>query len=89
MWRKKYGGIVKSYLDKITMSLHSQGLKVEASIEKGNPAECILQCAEITGCDLIVIGTYGYTRAIRWCTGRVAINIIWAQIDIPILIVPT
>jgi nucleotide-binding universal stress UspA family protein len=82
-------GIVRAYLDKIINSLRTQGLKVEAAIEKGNPAECILRYAEITGCDLIVIGTYGYTRATRWRTGSVAINIIRAQIDIPILLVPT
>jgi len=82
-------GIVKAYMDEITQSLQTQGLSVEAVIEKGNPAEGIIQYAEKTGCDLIVIGTYGYTRPTRWRTGSVAIKIIRAQADIPILIVPT
>lgn len=82
-------GIVQAYLDRITTSLRTQGLRVEAAIEKGKPSECILQYAENTGCDLIVIGTYGYTRATRWRTGSVAMNIIRAQIDIPILLIPT
>lgn len=82
-------GIVRDYLDKIAISIRTEGLKIEAVIERGNPSECILQYAQITGCDLIVIGTYGYTRAIRWGTGSVAMNIIRAKIEIPILIVPT
>lgn len=86
---KDIEGIVKDYLDKITMSMRTQGVKVESAIEKGNPSECILQYAQTTDCDLIVIGTYGYTRAIRWGTGSVAMNIIRAKIEIPILIVPT
>jgi nucleotide-binding universal stress UspA family protein len=82
-------GIVRDYLDNITKSLRTQGLDVEAAIEKGKPAECILKYAERTGCDLIVIGTYGHTRATRWHTGSVATNIIRARIGIPMLIVPT
>lgn len=82
-------GIVKDYLEEITSSLRTQGLDVETAIEKGKPAECILQYAKRTGCDLIVIGTYGYTRAIKWRTGSVANNILRARMDIPILIIPT
>jgi nucleotide-binding universal stress UspA family protein len=81
--------MVRAYLDKITTSLRTQGLKVEAVMEKGKPSERILQYAENSGCDLIVVGTYGYTRATRWRTGSVAMNIIRAQIEIPILLVPT
>jgi len=82
-------GIVKDYLDEIINSIRKQGLDAESAIEKGKPAERILQYAKKTGCDLIVIGTYGYTRAIRWGTGSVANNIMREQIDIPILIIPT
>lgn len=82
-------GIVNDYLDDIIKSLETQGLEVEPAIEKGKPAERILQHAEKTGCDLIIIGTYGHSRALRWPTGSVAINIIRARIDIPILLIPT
>ena len=82
-------GIVNDYLDNIKKSLEAQGLEVDTVIEKGHPAERILQYIEKTECDLIIIGTQGYTHSLRWRTGSVSINIIRAGLDIPVLLIPT
>lgn len=83
------GAIVEHYLDEVTNSLREKGLDVEAVMKKGKPAERILEYAKSADCDLIILGTYGYTHALGWRLGSVANNIVRARIEIPLLIIPT
>ncbi len=79
----------QSYLNEIAERLRAEGLEVETEIRSGPPAQSILDFAEGTGCDLIVIGSHGETGAIRWRFGSVANKIVRTETSMPVLVVNT
>jgi nucleotide-binding universal stress UspA family protein len=81
--------ITQDYLDKIASQLRSESFEVEVEIEHGPPAQKILDFAEESGCDLIIIGTHGETGALQWRFGGVAGKVVRAKTTMPVLVVTT
>jgi nucleotide-binding universal stress UspA family protein len=81
--------IVEEYLNDVSERLRSEGLDVEARIERGPPAQRILELAEGDGCDLIIIGSHGETGEMRWRFGGVAFKIVKAKTSCAVMIVTT
>lgn len=81
--------IVQDYLDDLAERLRSEGFDVETKIDRGPPAQQILEFAESSGCDLIIIGSRGETGAMRWRFGGVANKVVKARSHIPVMIVTT
>jgi nucleotide-binding universal stress UspA family protein len=81
--------VVERYLEAVADRLQNEGLEVETTIEWGPPAQRILEYAESSGCDLIIIGSRGETGTLRWRLGGVANKIVKAKTLIPVMIVTT
>jgi nucleotide-binding universal stress UspA family protein len=81
--------IVEEYLEDVSERLCNEGLVVETRLDQGPPALRILEYAIKDKCDLIIVGSYGETRAVKWRFGSVASYIVRAKTSIPILIIPT
>lgn len=81
--------IVEDYLEDVAERLRANDLVVETKLDYGPPALRILEFAQRDNCDLIVVGSYGETRAVKWRFGSVANYIVRAKTPIPILIIPT
>jgi nucleotide-binding universal stress UspA family protein len=81
--------ITQNYLAGVAEQLRAEGLEVEAEIQAGPPAQQILDYAEENDCDLIIIGTRGETRAVRWRFGSVAFKVVKTRTTMPVLVVST
>jgi nucleotide-binding universal stress UspA family protein len=81
--------IVQDYLDGIVESLRSEGLEVEAGVERGPPAQRILEFAQNNECDLIIVGSHGETSMMGWRFGGAAHKVVKAKSPIPVMIVTT
>ena len=55
----------------------------------GPPAPRILETAESSDCDLIVIGSRGETGALRWRFGGTAFKVVKSATKMPVLVVST
>lgn len=62
------------------------GVKVEPVVLKGSPAEEILEYAEKSDIDLIVMGTQGLTGIKRFLIGSVAENVL-RHSKVPVMVV--
>lgn len=62
---------VDSTLEAAADSARSAGVDVEVFARQGDPADAILDVAEETGADLIVVGNKGMTGAKRFLLGSV------------------
>jgi nucleotide-binding universal stress UspA family protein len=60
-----------SGLEDAAARVERAGLEVEAHVRRGDPASVILDVAEQTGADLIVVGNRGMTGATRFLLGSV------------------
>ena len=80
---------VESYLEDVADRLKNEGLEVETRIDRGPPAQRILELTESEECDLIIIGSHGENGALRWRFGGVAFKIVKAKLSIPVMIVTT
>ena len=77
----------KSYLTTQQNSLRQQGYQVHAQMVNGDPiAEIILQVAETTQADMIVMSTHGRGGLSRWVYGSVADRIL-RHANIPVLLI--
>lgn len=56
--------------------LSSKGVKAEVAIKHGSPAEAILDVADETGANLIVLGSYGKHGAKRFLLGSVSSKVV-------------
>jgi nucleotide-binding universal stress UspA family protein len=81
--------VTQDYLEKIASRLRSEGFEVEIEILNGPPAQKIVDFAEDSGCDLIIIGTRGETGAMQWRFGGVASKVVRAKTTMPVLVVTT
>jgi nucleotide-binding universal stress UspA family protein len=62
---------VGATLEEAAQALKDQGVDVETHAREGDPADAILDVAEETGADLIVVGNKGMTGAKRFLLGSV------------------
>ena len=81
--------ITQNYLEGIANQLRAEGLEVDVEIQSGPPAQRILDFAESSKCDLIVIGSRGETGAMRWRFGSVAFKVVKTHTTMPVLVVST
>ena len=81
--------ITMRYLENIADQLRAKGLEVDIALEQGPPAQKIIEFAENSGCDLIIIGTHGETGALQWRFGGVASKVVRAKTTMPVLVVTT
>lgn len=77
------GGVATAYVEKLG---EEAGIKVEPVYLKGVPAEKILEYAEESDIDLIVMGTQGLTGVQRFLIGSVAENVL-RHSKVPVMIV--
>lgn len=71
------GGPLEALADKLHgMQPPDPRIRIEYLLEEGNPAAEILQVAQETKCDLIVLGTHGRTGLSRLLMGSVAEQVI-------------
>lgn len=68
---KKRAGIA-AYLAGIATSGELQHLQTHTAVFSGQPAAQILDVARQQSCDLIIMGSHGYTGIKRWALGSVA-----------------
>lgn len=68
--------------------LASRGIAATTRIERGDPSECIVDCAARDGVDLIVMTTHGRSGVARWVYGSVASRIL-NHAPCPLLLVRT
>jgi nucleotide-binding universal stress UspA family protein len=66
---------VNLVLDSAAAEARKEGIEVQTHPVEGDPAEAILNVAEQTGADLIVVGNKGMTGARRFLLGSVPNNI--------------
>lgn len=77
------------YLETVATRFSGEGVEVESILEKGKPAQKIIDTARDLECDLIVIGSHGESGPGQWRFGGVANKVIKAKITIPVLVIPT
>jgi nucleotide-binding universal stress UspA family protein len=77
------GGAAIGYVENLGKEA---GVKVEPMYLKGSPAEKILEYAEESNIDLIVMGTQGVTGIQRFLIGSVAENV-FRHSKIPVMII--
>jgi nucleotide-binding universal stress UspA family protein len=86
---KQVDAIAAEYLEGISKKLEAEGLHVECHIERGRPAERIVQVARDHGCDLIIIGSHGESSSMQWRFGSVANKVVKTNLFIPVMLVTT
>lgn len=74
------------YLDGKAKVLKAEGVKVQAEVLLGNPAEEITLFAKHRGIDLIVMSSHGRSGPSRWAYGSVADKVFRAS-SVPVLMV--
>jgi nucleotide-binding universal stress UspA family protein len=62
---------VDATLDEVAAEADAAGVRAEVHARQGDPADAILDVAEETGADLIVVGNKGMTGAKRFLLGSV------------------
>jgi nucleotide-binding universal stress UspA family protein len=81
--------IAEEYLEKVSKTILDEGVEVQCMIERGTPAQTIIDVAQQTNCDLIILGSHGETNAKQWRLGSVANKVIKVRSDISILLITT
>ena len=66
----------QKYLDRIAKGLESKGIKVQAEMLMGNPAEELIIYAKTENCDLVIMASHGRSGPSRWTHGSVAEKVI-------------
>lgn len=62
---------LRYYLDCLASKFDDRELNIEAAVIKGDPAQAILEYAELNAIDLIAMATHGYSGLRRWVYGSV------------------
>ena len=84
---KAYRDEVDVYLKKIAADLKAKGVTAKTEVLAGNPAEEIIDYAEDSDIDLIIMSTHGRSGVSRWVFGSVADRVI-RHTKKPVLIKP-
>jgi nucleotide-binding universal stress UspA family protein len=77
----------EDYLKMIRLKLKESGLSITIEMERGDPANTIVETSEKIGADLIVLGTHGRAGMDAFWSGSVAPKISGSS-SIPLLLVP-
>jgi nucleotide-binding universal stress UspA family protein len=77
----------EGYLDAQALALHADGLDADMDVRIGPPAETIVEVAEQTHADMVVMATHGYTGLKRWTLGSVTDKVVQAS-PAPVFVVP-
>lgn len=85
--QEKVAPHAQQYLEKIAESLRDSGLTVDVDTVVGEPANAIVERAEVLGVDAIVMSTHGRSGINRWLFGSVA-NKVLSSANCPVFIVP-
>jgi nucleotide-binding universal stress UspA family protein len=75
------------YLNSILAKLHDSDLTITTEVRRGDPPICIVETAEESGADLIVLGTHGRAGMDAFWSGSVAPKIS-SRSNLPLLLVP-
>ena len=75
------------YLSNIAANLAQQGVEVEWKLLRGAPAKAIVEDAQESPRDLIVLSTHGRSGISRWLLGSVSEALVRASGD-PVLVIP-
>jgi nucleotide-binding universal stress UspA family protein len=81
--------IIEEYLESTADKFRDEGITVETIIQDGVPAECIIEYAETTDVDLIIIGSRGESGLSRWRFGGVSNKVVRTKTSMPVLVVTT
>lgn len=76
----------RKYLDGLVTQLEAEGLKAEAILAAGDPADEILAAADREKCDLIAMGTHGHKFFMDLMSGSVARDVRHKAV-VPVLLV--
>lgn len=75
------------YLQEKARELEDQDLTITTEVRQGNPATVIIDAAQITGADLIVMGTHGKTSLNAFWSDSITAKIS-SKTKLPLLLVP-
>jgi nucleotide-binding universal stress UspA family protein len=75
----------KAYLAGVRARLAAEGLKVEAELAYGEPADEIVKWVEQRGCDLVAMSTHGHRFISDLMYGSTAENV-RHRVDVPVLL---
>jgi len=76
----------RGYLESVAARLRSEGLRVTARHDRGEPAQAILKAAREEGCDLIAMAAHGHKLIADLIHGT-TITKVRHETDIPIFLV--
>lgn len=74
------------YLEGVRKDFAAAGIEAETELRVGAPATAILEFAESTGVDLMVMATHGRSGALRWIYGSVADKVLHST-RVPVLLI--
>ncbi|MEW6332928.1 MAG: universal stress protein, partial [Thermodesulfobacteriota bacterium] len=76
----------RKYLEKVQAAFAAEGITVKTESLEGTPAQAIVNYAQTSGADLIVIATHGYTGAKKLMFGSVALRVLH-DAQVPVLLI--
>jgi nucleotide-binding universal stress UspA family protein len=75
----------KAYLETVRTRLAAEGLRVEAELAYGDPADEIVKWVTTRGCDLVAMSTHGHRFISDMLYGSTAENV-RHRVDMPVLL---
>jgi len=75
----------KAYLEAVRSRLVAEGLRVEADLAYGDPADEIVKWASTRGCDLVAMSTHGHRFISDLLYGSTA-DTVRHRVDVPVLL---
>jgi nucleotide-binding universal stress UspA family protein len=75
----------KAYLEKVRARLAAEGLKVEAKLAYGEPADEIVKSVATYGCDLVAMSTHGHRFISDLLYGATA-DTVRHRVEVPVLL---
>jgi nucleotide-binding universal stress UspA family protein len=85
--QKEAATFTLNYLNQLVEKVRQEGIKAEAVVVEGDPAQMIMDYAQKNGVDLIVMSSHGKSGISRWVFGSVADKVVHHS-PIPVLISP-
>jgi nucleotide-binding universal stress UspA family protein len=79
----------EEYLQILATQLQDEGYQVETQVLVGSPGQQIIDFAESTKCDLIVIGSHGTSGAVQWRFGSIAGKVVRSETSMPVVVIST
>lgn len=76
----------QAYLEQIAADLRAEGTQVQVVVERGDPADAIIDFTGQHGVDLIIIASHGRSGINRWIFGSITQKVLH-RADVPVLVV--